>query len=186
MKNEFFLRRTFLFIKTKISEKEKSYYALLFLLTFIINFILAITNVYGKPESFSEILYWNFSREINLIFTHTLYFLILISKALYPNQLEIIYTIKLKSRLSLFLSKILTIFTISIFYVCISVIIIIFQSLSVLKPKGWSDFLIGNFTVLYKNNIGNIYMIPFIFNLIFYFIVISLLYFYVTVQNSIS
>jgi hypothetical protein len=130
------------------------------------------------------------SKDINLVFIHTLFFIIIIDKVISFSGVDVIYTVKQKSRKGVLVAKLLSVLLLSILYIMISVIITLLQSIGKsCFNSNWSQLSIMNFGILYTNGIDKLsnLMYPFMINLVLYFITIGFIYlfFLLLIKNKI-
>ncbi len=166
-------------IKFKLNSRKTSIILIAFVIIFTFNYLIAVNINFGKEFSFYGIFFWQMSKCMNLVFTHTLFYLIILDTILLDHKSDIIYIIRQKSRLKVFIISFFSIIAVSIAYVLISITISLLQSInSRCFSHDWDDFLIMNFFDLYTNTSEtlNKFILPFLFNLLFYFIAIGLIY----------
>ncbi len=169
-------------------EKVYEYYLLVFIMYMLANYFIGRSLATGDELSFYELYFWHMSNCQHLSIFHTIFFLIFIDRLITDNNYSIFYLIKYRSRKEIIITKTLTIFLASIFYVVLTVIVSLLECLRKDSLSGkWSDFSKSQLINLYNNYPElqmNKFFVPLFINLVLYFICIGCIYY--TLSNIIK
>lgn len=162
-------------------------YIIILLVYLISNFITA-TNISGQSAfPFFDLYFWQMGYGQHVLF-HGIFIIFFIHKIIEDQQYNIYLCCKYRNRNCLFKHKIFMIFFSNLCYMLLTFIICLFQCIN----KNFYDIKWNNFSVRYfklvrnynpSNNLVN-YIGPFLINMFFFLLALSLLYFFLTLIIS--